>query len=98
MVISEDLFKMGESSTNILNLLESTWNSLKKSDLVQKILILKGIVVFDADLHKLCEKIERLTESINQIVAENKKLQSDIVNVKYVNHKLVEKIYLEKSR
>ena len=29
-------------------------------------------------LSKLCEKIERLTETMNQIVAENKKLQSDI--------------------
>ena len=53
-------------------------NSLKKSVLVQKILDLKGTVVIDADLHELCEKTERLTESMNQTVAENKKLQSDI--------------------
>ena len=90
---------MGESSTNILNLSESALNSLKKSDLVQKILDLQGKVVVDADLHKLCEKVERRTESMNQIVAENKKLQSDIVIVKNVNHKLEEKIiYLEKKR
>ena len=69
---------MGESSTNILNLPESVLNSLKKSVLVQKILDLKGTVVIGADLHKLCEKTERLTESMNQTVAENKKLQSDI--------------------
>ena len=62
---------MGESSTNILNLSESALNLLKKSYLVQKILDLKGKVVVDADLHKLCEKIESLTESMNQIVAEN---------------------------
>ena len=90
---------MGESSTNILNLSESALNLLKKSDLVQKILDIQGKVVVDADLHKLCEKIERRTESMNQIVAENKKLQSDIVIVKNVNHKLDEKIiYLEKKR
>ena len=90
---------MGESSTNILNLSESALNSLKKSDLVQKILDLQGKVVVDADLHKLCEKVERRTESMNQIVAENKKLQSDIVIVKNVNHKLEEKIiYLGKKR
>ena len=84
---------MGESSsTNILNLSESGLSLLKKSDLVQKILDLKEKVVVDADLHKLCEKIERLTKSINQIVAENKKLQSNIVIVKNVNHKLEEKI------
>ena len=33
---------MGESSTNILNLSESALNSLKKLDLIQKILDLKG--------------------------------------------------------
>ena len=59
---------MGESSTNILNLSESTLNSLKKSDLIQKILDLKGKVVIDADMHKLCQKIERLTGTMNQIV------------------------------
>ena len=81
---------MGESSTNILSLSESALNSLKKSDLVQKILDLKGIVVVDTDLHKLFEKIEKLTESMNQIVAENNRLQSDIVIVKNVNCKLEE--------
>ena len=78
--------------------IRSALNSLKKSDLVQKILDLKGNVVVDAHLHKICEKIERLTENMNQVVAENKKLQSDIVIVKYVNYKLEEKIvYLEKK-
>ena len=76
---------MGESSTNILNLSESALNSLKKSDLIQKILDLRGKVIINADMHKLCEKIERLTETMNQIVVENKKLQSDIAVVKNVN-------------
>ena len=41
----------------------------------------------------------RLTESMNQIVAGNKKLQSDIAIVKNVNHKLEDKIvYLEKNQ
>ena len=83
---------MGESSTNILNLPKSGFNSLKKSDLVQSILDLSGKVVVDADLHKLCEKIERLKENMNQIVAENKKFQSNIVTVKNINHKLEKKI------
>ena len=56
---------MGQSSTNLLNLSESALNSLKKLDLIQKILNLKGKVVIDADLHKLYEKIERLTVSMN---------------------------------
>ena len=90
---------MGESSTNILNLSESVLNSLKKTELVRKILDFKGKFVVDADLNKFCEKIERLTESMNQIVAENKKLQSDTVIMKNVNRKLEEKIvYLEKNQ
>ena len=90
---------MGASSTNILNLSESVLNSLKKTELVRKILDFKGKIVVDADLNKFCEKIERLTESMNQIVAENKKLQSDTVIMKNVNRKLEEKIvYLEKNQ
>ena len=79
---------MDESSTNILNVPESALNLLKKSDLVQKILDLRGKTVADTDLYKLCEKIERLTEGMNQIVAEYKKLQKDIVAAKNVNHRL----------
>ena len=90
---------MGEISTNIWNLSESALKSLKKSDSIQKILDLIGKVVIDADLHKLCEKVERLTESMNQIVAENKKLQSQIAVVKNINRKLEDKIvYLEKNQ
>ena len=44
---------MGDSITNILNLSESALNLVNKSDLIQKILDLKGRVVIDADLHKL---------------------------------------------
>ena len=70
---SADIIKMGESSTNILNLSESTLNSLKKSDLVQKILDLKGKVIFDTDLHKLSNQIHKLTEAIDHISLENRK-------------------------
>ena len=44
---------MGESSANILNLSESALNSLKKSDLVQKIVDFKGKVVIDAGITNL---------------------------------------------
>ena len=70
------LIKMGENNTDILNLSESALNSLKKSNLVQKILDLKGKLTIDADLHKLCEKTEKLAENMIQSVAENQ-LQSD---------------------
>ena len=66
-------------------------------DLVQKILDLKGKVVVDADPNKLWEKIEKLTENMNQFVAENNKLQSDTVIIKNVNRKLEEKIVRQKE-
>ena len=65
---------MGESSANVLNLSEWALNSLKKSELVQKILDLKGRVVVDADLHKLSDQISKLKEIIDQISLENMKI------------------------
>ena len=44
----------------------------------------------------ICINSVKDLESMNQIVAENEKLQSDIAIVKSVNHKLEDKIfYLE---
>ena len=54
--------------------------------------------VIDADLHKLFEEIEKLTESMNKIVAKDKKLPSDLVTVQNVNCRLEAKIiYLKKG-
>ena len=70
MDTSADITKMGESSSNILNLSKSALNSLKKSDLVQRILDLKGKVIIDTDLDKLSDQVHKLTEKIDQISAE----------------------------
>ena len=75
---------MGESSTNILNLWELALNSLKKSDLVQKILDLKGKVIVDTDLHKLSDQIQKLTEAIDQVSLENSKFIIELVITKNV--------------
>ena len=83
---------MGESSTNILNLSESALNSLKKSDLVQKILDLKGKVFVDTDFHKLSDQIHKLTEATDQILLENRKFTSELVITKNVNSRLEERI------
>ena len=96
---SADIIKMGESSTNVLNLSESALNSLKKLDLVQKILDLKGKVIVDTDLHKLSDQIHKLTEMIDQISTENRKLTSELVIIKNVNSRLEERIInLEKNQ
>ena len=92
MDTSADIIKMGESGTNILNLSESALNSLKKSDLVQKILDLKGKVIVDTDLHKLSNQIYKLTEAIDQISLENRKLTSELVITRNVNSRLEERI------
>ena len=60
-----------------------------------KYIIIK--VVIDPDIEpevviELCEKTERLTEKKNQIMTENKKIQSGIVIAKNGNLKLEEKI------
>ena len=90
---------MGESGTNILNLSESALNSLKKSDLVQETLYLKGKVIVDTDLHKLSDQIYKLTEAIDQISLENRKLTSELVITKNVNSRLEERIInLEKNQ
>ena len=99
MNTSADITKMGESSTSILNLSELVLNSLKKSYLVQKILDLKGKVIVDTDLHKLSNQIHKLTEVIDQISSENRKLASELVITKNVNSRLEERIInLEKNQ
>ena len=99
MDTSADIVKMGESSTNVLYLSESALNSLKKLDLVQKILDLKGKVIVNTDLHKPSNQIHKLTEMIDQTSAENRKLTSELVITKNVNSRLKERIInLEKIR
>ena len=83
---------MGESSTNILNLSESALNSLKKSDLMQDIIDLKGKDIIDTDLDKLSDQTHKLTKAIDQISLENKKLTSELSITKKVNSRLEEMI------
>ena len=88
MDTSADIIKLGESITNISNLSESALNSLKKPDLVQKILDLKGKVIVDTDLHKLSDQIHKLKEGIDQISLENTKLTSELGIAKNVESQI----------
>ena len=93
------IIKMGKSSTKILIFFESALNALKKSDLVQKILDLKGKIIVDTDLHKLSNQIHKPSEAISQISLENRKLTSELVITKNVNSRLEESIInLEKKQ
>ena len=71
-----ELIEMSECRADILNLSKSALNSLKKLDLVWKILDLKGKVIVNADLYKLFNQISKLTETIDQNELENKKLRN----------------------
>ena len=88
MDTSADVIKMGESSTNILNLSKSALNSLKKSDLVQQMLDLKGKVIVNTDLHNLSHQIHKLTKVIDKISSENRKLTGELSITKNVNSRL----------
>ena len=62
---------------------------------MQKILDLKGKVIVDTGLHKISDQIDKLTEAIDQISLENRKL----VITKNANFILEERIKnLEKNR
>ena len=59
---------------------------------MQKTLDLKGKVIVDADLYKLSDQISKLTEAVDQISLENRKLRSELVITQNVNNRLEEKI------
>ena len=62
---------------------------------MQKILDLKGKVIVDTGLHKISNQIDKLTEAVDQISLENRKL----VITKNENSILEERIKnLEKNR
>ena len=61
---------------NDANLLETSYNdidSMRKKDLVEQIEKMKGKVIFDSHVKDLCNQIEKLTESLNQVMAANEK-------------------------
>ena len=53
---------------------------------------MKGKVIFDSHVKDLCNQIEKLTESLNQLVAANEKITSELVIVKNVNINLENQI------
>ena len=86
------------NNTNLFTLPESAINAIKKPELVQKIIALKGKVIMDSDISNLCNQISKLNDTISQLHSTNEKI-SDLTVVKNVNAKLEERIIsLEKSQ
>ena len=87
---------------NDVNLLEMSYddiNSMRKKDLVEQIAKMKGKVIFDSYVKDLCNQIEKLTESLNQVTAANEKITSELVIVRNVNVNLENQIVnLEKLK
>ena len=89
---------MGDN-INLFTLSASAINVMKKPELVQKIITLKGKVIVDSDISNLCNQISKLNDTISQLHSTNEKITSDLLVVKNVNAKLEERIIsLEKSQ
>ena len=90
--------RMGDN-TNLFTLSESAINAIKKPELVQKIIALKGEVIMDADISNFCNQISKLNNTVSQLHSTNEKIRSDLAVVKNVNTKLEEQIIsLEKNQ
>ena len=65
---------------NDFNLLEMSYddiNSMRKIDLAEQIEKMNGKVIFDSHVKDLCNQIEKLTESLDQVMAANEKTISE---------------------
>ena len=81
--------RMGDN-TNLFALPESAIDAIKKPELVQKIIALKGKVIVDSDISNLCNQISKLNDTISQLHSTNEKIRSDLTVVNNVNAKLEE--------
>ena len=89
---------MGDN-TNLFTLSESAINVIKKPEMVQKIVALKGKIIVDVDISYLCNQISKLNDTIFQLHSTNEKIRSELAVVKNVNTKLEERIIcLEKNQ
>ena len=78
------------TSSNLFNLSDNAIRALKKADIVQQIINLRGKVIVNSDLRNLCDQISNLSE-IQQI-------NSELAIVKVVNSKLEKRVIdLEKK-
>ena len=92
---------MVESNTSryLLNLSDNAINALKKADLVQQIINLRGKVIADSDLRSLCDQISSLSETITKLATANQQINSELAIVKVVNSKLEKRVIdLEKKQ
>ena len=73
---------MNGNDINLLKMSCDDINSMRKKDLVEQIEKMKGKVIFDSHVKDLCNQIEKLTESLNQVTTANEKITSELVIVR----------------
>ena len=83
---------MNGNDVNLLEIPYDDINRMRKNDLVEKIEKMKGKVIFESHVKDLCDHIEKLIESLNQVTAANEKISSELVIVKNVNVNLENRI------
>ena len=83
---------MPENTTNFFKLSFDTISAMKKKDLVNKIEKLKGKVVVDNDIKKLCDQVSRLSENLAKLMESNEKLCSQVIVVEKVNTLLEKRV------
>ena len=91
---------MAESTTssNLFNLLDNAISALKKADLVQEIISLRGKVILNSNLRNLCDQISNLSENITKLATTNQQINSELAVAKVVNSKLEKRVIdLEKK-
>ena len=87
------------TSSNLFHLSDNAISALKKADLVQQIINLRGKVIVDSDLQNLCDQISNLSETITKLATANQQINSELAIVKVVNSKLEKRVIdLEKKQ
>ena len=76
------------TSSNLFNLSDNAISTLKKANLVQQTINLRGRVIIDSALQNLCNQISILSETITKLAMTNQQINSELAIVKVVNNKI----------
>ena len=69
---------------NLFDMTKSAIYALKKTEIVKTIIELKDQVVVGEEIKSLCTHIKELTDTVNQLLSKNERLNSDLAIQKTV--------------
>ena len=64
--------------SNLLDMIESAINALKKPEIVKKIQELKDKVVVGEEIKSLCAHLKELMDTVNQLLSKSERLNSNL--------------------